>query len=304
VPRPETLEGRTLLSRGGYLFSTFDAPGAGTNGALGQATFVLGINASGSISGNYGTSNNLTHGFLLRDGQYTNLDDPNAGKGPFQGTDALGLNNEGDVVGVYLDQSSVTHGFLLSHGQYATLDDPKAGTVTGAWSLNDSGQIVGYYVDASNVSHGFLLSQGQYTTLDNPNAGTGASQGTFAGGINASGDIVGNYTDANGAIHGFLATPKHRDVLFGPAGSTIGIMSMSIAAPTPSNTTFLGTLVVSAAGTSSAKTSDGSGHRSSSQIAPVVRVPNPPQSTVDPGVTVNGARTLGAHLSGGLKTYV
>jgi hypothetical protein len=31
--------------------------------------------------------------------------------------------------------------------------------------------------------------------------------------------------------------------------------------------------------------------------------PDPPQSAVDPGVTVNGARGLGARLIFGLKTY-
>jgi hypothetical protein len=120
VPQPENLEGRSLLSVGGYVFSNFDAPGAGTIGALSQGTFVLGINASGLISGNYENSNNLTHGFLLRDGHYTNLDDPNAGTGPFQETGAQGLNDHGEVVGFYLDPSNVIHGFLLSHGQYTT----------------------------------------------------------------------------------------------------------------------------------------------------------------------------------------
>jgi probable HAF family extracellular repeat protein len=399
APQPETLEGRTLLT-GGYVFSSFDAPGAGTGANGFQGTFVLGINASGTISGNYGDANSVSHGFLLSHGQYTTFDDPNAGTAPFQGTSALGLNERGQVVGYYVDSNNfdhgfllshgqyttldapngvegtlawstnssgqivglflgasfVPHGFLLSHGQYTTLDDPSAGmgqgteafginapgdvvggftdadnvnhgfllshgqyttmndpnAGTGAFQgtvaegINASGQIVGYYLDSGNVFHGFVLSHGQYTTLDEPSAGAGASQGTLAFGINSAGKIVGNYTDSNGSIHGFLATPVHGDVPFGATGnpaSTIGTMSMSIALAAPSNTTPLGTLVLSAASTSRAKPSDGSGYRSSGQMAAVVTVPNPPQSAVDPGVTVNGARALGVRFIFGLKTY-
>jgi probable HAF family extracellular repeat protein len=155
---------------------------------------------------------------------------------------------------------------------------------------------VGYYLDASNVDHGFLLSHGQYTTLDDPSAGTGAFQGTLAFGINASGKIVGNYTDANGVIHGFLATPEQGDVLCGAAGnpeSAVGTVNVLVAAAAPSNTTSLGTLVVSAACTSGANPSDGPGDRSSGQTAAIVTVPSPLQSAVDPGVTVDDARALG-----------
>jgi hypothetical protein len=257
-------------------------------------------------------ANPVIHGFLLSHGQYTTLNDPNAGTGLSQGTFAFGINASGQIVGSYSDANNVSHGFLLLHGQYTTLDDPNAGTGafqgTVAEGINASGDIVGVYHDASNVFHfhGFLLSHGQYTTLDDPNAGTGAGQGTLAFGINSSGKIVGNYTDANGLVHGFLATPEHGHFVFGAAGnldSAIGTVSMSIAAAAPSNTTSLGTLVVSAASTSGANPIDGLGDRSSGQTAAIVTVPSPLQSVVDPGVTVNDARALGSRLVFGLKIY-
>jgi probable HAF family extracellular repeat protein len=189
VARLESLEGRTLLSVGGYNFQTIDDP-LGVNG-----TGAEGINDRGQIVGVYFDANNVQHGFLLSGGQYTTLDDPNAGTGMFQGTFAHGISARGQIVGVYADSNNVFHGFLLSGGQYTTLDVPNA-LGTAAYGINARGQIVGGYTDASNVNHGFLLSGGQYTTLDVPNAfDTGAL------GINASGQIVGEY---NGLNYGFL----------------------------------------------------------------------------------------------------
>src|SRR5262249_53253906 len=122
VARLESLEGRTLLSVGGYNFQTIDDP-LGVSG-----NFALGINARGQIVGQYSDASNVSHGFLLSGGQYTTIDDPSAGTGAGQGTDAGGINASGRIVGTYTDANNVNHGFLLSGGQYTTLDDPNAGT--------------------------------------------------------------------------------------------------------------------------------------------------------------------------------
>jgi uncharacterized membrane protein len=110
------------------------------------------------------------HGFLLSGGQYTTLDDPNAGTGPFVGTFATGINARGDIVGQYQDAGGGFHGFLLRHGQYTTLDAPNA-LFTGASGINDSGQIVGQYGDRRNGSHGYLATKGH-----EDDAPAGASQ--------------------------------------------------------------------------------------------------------------------------------
>jgi probable HAF family extracellular repeat protein len=208
VARLESLEGRTLLSVGAYNFQTIDDPLA-VNG-----TEAVGINARGQIVGFYTDADNVNHGFLLSGGQYTTLDDPNAGAGASQGSFAEGINDRGQIVGVYIDADNVNHGFLLSGGQYTTLDDPSAaaGAFQGTFAegINDRGQIVGGYTDASNVNHGFLLSSGQYTTLDVPNAFD-----TTATGINSSGQIVGEYD--NGAF-GFLLSGGQYTTLSNPNG--------------------------------------------------------------------------------------
>jgi uncharacterized membrane protein len=180
------------------MYTTLDDPNA-----VGY-TNAFGINARAQIVGAYADANNIYHGFLLWHGQYTTLDDPNAGTGPFQGTFAAGINASGKIVGYYFDASSTIHGFLLSHGQYATLDDPNAGTGpyqgTRVLGINARGDMVGAYQGAFPGVHGFLLSAGQYTTLDDPKA---TDSSTAANGINDRGQIVGQYGDAGG-LHGFL----------------------------------------------------------------------------------------------------
>jgi hypothetical protein len=215
VPRLDVLEDRTVPS-GGYVFQTIDPPLAA------QLSVPALISNSGEIVGVYTDANAVIHGYLLSGGQYTTIDEPNAGTGAGQGTLVTGINASGSIVGAYLDANSVVHGFLLSGGRFTTLDDPNAGTGTFqgtvAGMINASGTIVGVYKDANSVEHGFLLSGGQYTTLDDPNAGTGAFQGTNAQGINALGVIVGYYADANSVVHGFQLSGGQYTTLDDPAG--------------------------------------------------------------------------------------
>jgi hypothetical protein len=216
VPRLESLEDRTLPS-GGYVFRTID-PSQAANGSA--ATL---INSSGKIVGFYLDANFVQHGYLLSGGQYTTIDDPNAGTSAGQGTFAAGINASGDIGGAYTDANFVQHGFLLSGGQYTTIDEPDAGTGAGQGTLsvisNASGTIVGAYMDANSVQHGYLLSGGQFTTIDDPNAGTGPSQGTNAQGISAAGVIVGYYFDANSVGHGFLLSGGQFTTIDDPAAA-------------------------------------------------------------------------------------
>jgi probable HAF family extracellular repeat protein len=68
--------------------------------------------------GLYTDANNVNHGFVLLQGQYTTLDDPNAGTGAFHGTLAFGINASGKIVGNYTDANGAIHGFLATpqHG--------------------------------------------------------------------------------------------------------------------------------------------------------------------------------------------
>jgi probable HAF family extracellular repeat protein len=196
VPRVEVLEDRSLPSAG-YGFATLPQP----PNAL--ASPVFGINNQGQVVGETIAANDTFQGYLLSQGQFTLLNDPNAGTAPGQGTVALGINDQQEIVGNYVDANNVLHGYLLSHGQYTTLDDPNstgAFQLTQASGINDRGQIVGVYVDNAGALHGFLRSNGQYTTLDDPLAGPGGF--TFVQGINDLGQVVGDFSDASGTVSG------------------------------------------------------------------------------------------------------
>ncbi len=54
----------------------------------------------------------LIHGFLLRNGEFTSIDFPDATV-----TIATGINPRDDIVGLYFDQSGKAHGFLLSRSE-------------------------------------------------------------------------------------------------------------------------------------------------------------------------------------------
>ena len=191
-----------------YVYTKLDVPGAAT-------TYPTGINASGQIVGSYIDAANVTHGFLLSEGNYFTLDVPGALE-----TQAAGINASGQIVGSYIDATNNGHGFLLSEGNYTTIDVP--GAPTSAVGINDSGQIVGFYNDAGGT-HGFLLSAGSYTTLDAP----GATIETVAYGINTSGQIVGEYVGAGFTRHGFLLSEGNYTTLDAP-GSFYGTSATGI----------------------------------------------------------------------------
>ncbi len=163
-------------------------------------TTPSGINDRGDIIGSYRAGTQVgdpLHGFLLRDGSYTTIDEPNA-KGV---TYALGINAQGDVVGLFSDGGVLgTHGFVLHQGTYTTIDAPGGGGFTAAVGINAQGVIVGRYQDApGGPLHGFSLIEGHFNKIDVPSAAL-----TNVFGINDRGDVVGAYADVADAMHGFV----------------------------------------------------------------------------------------------------
>ena len=193
-------------------FTTFDAPGAGTEAPQGTWTGTFNtLNPAGAITGWFVDSGMALHGYLrTAKGNVSTFDVPGAGTGAIQGTVPLSLNPERAVTGFYLDGSSAFHGFVRSpRGKLTTFDVPGGGTGffqgTYAASINPAGAITGNYTDTNNVNHGFLRSpDGKLTTFSVPGAGTGAYQGTIPYVNNPAGAIAGAYVDANGASHCFL----------------------------------------------------------------------------------------------------
>src|SRR5215831_6230245 len=150
----------------GYVFRTFDVPGA-------TGTQVNGVNDGGVIEGAFSDASGQ-HGFVVGPGGLVRFDFP----GTSGVTQAFAIDNAGDVVGVYTDGAGASHGFRRSpSGAITTLPSPPgAGTGSGQGTfptgITDSGEIVGFYVGADAVAHGYAQRPGgRLTVIDAPGAG-------------------------------------------------------------------------------------------------------------------------------------
>jgi hypothetical protein len=103
-----------LLHQGKLTIISF--PGA-TGG-----TFPSSINNQGVVVGNYfisGESNGGVHGFMWKNGAFTNVEFPGAVT-----TFPVKISNNGDVVGSYIDSAQIEHGFSFDKGRYSTISRP------------------------------------------------------------------------------------------------------------------------------------------------------------------------------------
>jgi probable HAF family extracellular repeat protein len=88
-----------LLSHGAYT-KPLDPPGA-------TLTVAEGINDAGVIVGVYLDANFSQHGFVLKNGVYTQIDVPGS-----TATEINSINPQGQIVGYYDDKSGSRHGFV------------------------------------------------------------------------------------------------------------------------------------------------------------------------------------------------
>jgi len=176
-------------------FTTYDF-GAGVS------TGFQAINNNGDIVGDFGTSAQVSQGFLL----------PKAGSPITFGVPGLNtypqaVNDSDTVVGVYVDGSGNYHGFQWSNtGLLTTFDFPGA-VSTHAEGINNGGTISGYFIDPSGKTHGFFGPLGlfkEYHLAGNPT--------TLPRGINDFGTVTGSYADSKGVLHGFVAQLCAADV--------------------------------------------------------------------------------------------
>src|SRR5215470_12061274 len=100
-------------------YTTIDVPGA-------TATFAVGVNDSGVVSGFYADSSGNDHGFIDRNGAFTTIDVPGAAD-----TVLTVVNDLGVAVGYYTDNSGDSHGFIDRHGRFTTINAPGAGSASG-----------------------------------------------------------------------------------------------------------------------------------------------------------------------------
>lgn len=172
------------------------------NISRGIETFPLSINASGKIVGYYLDTNLALHGFLRNlAGEFTTINEPNAGWKLNQGTFPWAINDAGEIVGYYYDIHGVNHGFVRDAlGNYTSFDLPNS---IGLWQnyINGNGEVAGTYATGNYIFHGYVRDTfGNITTFDVASV----PYYTFVYGISSSGQIVGSYYDNAHTPHGYL----------------------------------------------------------------------------------------------------
>src|SRR5215472_5959724 len=166
------LVGTLVWAQGSFI--TIDVPGAASTGsAVGRVR--LKMNSQGQIVGGYSDTLGKEHGFLLSNGNFTNIDYPGA-----IFTTLCDISPSGDtLLGIYQDANFILHGFLLSQGNLSTIDVPGAttsslpgcagvGCGTQPLGLSPAGDVGGVFVDSSGRFHGWVLSGGIFTQIDFP----------------------------------------------------------------------------------------------------------------------------------------
>lgn len=202
---------------------TIDDP----NATPSVGTLAYGINDLGVVVGYYLTTLNNgadccgVHGFLYKNGKFSNLDVPG-----YDDTVVMGINNVGGITGYTAHHNDVSWlGFTgLTGGGYRvfTAAGDNGGDNGGTFpsAINDWGTVVGHANGWENygVFVGWeRLANGQMVTISDPLANTTPDPswgpecycfgGTVPGGINDLGTVVGVYFDNSGYGQGFIATP-------------------------------------------------------------------------------------------------
>ncbi|MCC6368360.1 MAG: right-handed parallel beta-helix repeat-containing protein [Bryobacterales bacterium] len=129
-------------------FTSFEYP------APNLMSCMFSINDRGDMVGHWQEPGGATHGWLMKNGQGTSFDYPNAQSTMF---DRGGITEDGDMVGPYIDLRGKTRGFLMGKNRSVTFEVPGS-KGTFPFRMNASGRIAGHFLDAGGVAHGFVTS--------------------------------------------------------------------------------------------------------------------------------------------------
>jgi uncharacterized membrane protein len=166
-----------------------------------NATRAMSINANGDIVGSY-TIGSATHGYLLRDGNFTSIDYPGS-----VFTEIWGINPQGDMIGRYRiagDGMSRTRGFLLSRD--GTFTDISVGNHmhTLPTGISPAGDVVGCFHDTNFLKdmRGYLQHGQSINTFE-------AFPSSMHNGVTRGGEmVVGISFDSPTTVHSYVVTKK------------------------------------------------------------------------------------------------
>src|SRR5438874_1208764 len=171
-----------------------------------------GINNSGTVCGDYATSDGNDHGFFLSGGTFTEYDVPGA-----VNTAVLGINDPGDFSGTFSDDDVIGQAFVSVGVTVTSFSVPGAAT-TLDYQLNNARQlVVGDDVGGSGMLHGYFrdANGALHFPIDPP-----GSVQTILFGDNNRNWVVGRYADGSGVTHGLFFTAQNNFFTFDYPGST------------------------------------------------------------------------------------
>ncbi len=169
-------------------------------------TQANGVNDNNIVVGDYIGKDQLTHGFFLRDGQFTSYDlnqgksTPNASSRTLS-TYIFAINNAGNFVGYTQKQGKPAIAYVNLNGTVRQFTFHR--NYTYAYGIDNKNEIVGWFLNSSfSTWHGFYRGAGgKMTQIDYP-----GSVSTLCSGIDDVGDITGTYVDTKNVAHGFIRT--------------------------------------------------------------------------------------------------
>ncbi len=173
----------------------------------GNYTTAFAINNNQTVVGDYfNTADGVYHGFLRRNGAFTQYD----GGGAWNGTGVLGINDIENFVGGITDPVLPEISYVNIGGTQTIINIPGAFD-SAALGINNANRAIGRYTDANLVNHGFIRAANGLLT--NPVDFPGSSSSVLQA-INNRGWIVGRYTDTQGREHGLFRKNANTYVSF------------------------------------------------------------------------------------------
>lgn len=182
------------VENGGFTFTNFNGPNAGTNAASG--TNINGISNKGLVVGfdidNNGNFDNLVVNPQKRTVTELSIHGSTA-------ANANGINSSGTVVGT----DGNMHAFYETKGKITTFI-PLNGMSAVAFGINDQGMITGQSVNSSTTPGFVKVNKKTFIEINAPSGPNVVNPQ----GINNKGLIVGFYQGTDGQVHGFDANLK------------------------------------------------------------------------------------------------
>jgi hypothetical protein len=202
------------VTRGFVRFSdgSFSAPIVDPDDTVGF-TEGRGINNSGTVAGDYTSSDGNHHGFFLSGSTFTEYDVPGA-----ISTSVLSISDPGDFTGSFSYDGAIFQGYVNIGGTVTSFSIPGS-PLTLAYDINNSKQlVVGYYIDSSGIVHGYYRDKNEalHFPIDPP-----SSTATILFGVNNKNWVVGRYADSSGVTHGLFFVPPNKFFTFDYPGSTL-----------------------------------------------------------------------------------